>query len=64
MMRIDLLQPHILFLNNAGMTFTPVNKWIGGVELCEAKHFDVVLSGMNTCRVMSGLDGPQLIQKQ
>ncbi len=39
---IDLLKPHILFLQQRGYDITPVNNGSDAVELSEAKHFDVV----------------------
>jgi CheY-like chemotaxis protein len=39
---IDLLKPHILFLQQRGYDITPVNNGAEAVELSEAKHFDVV----------------------
>ncbi|HNR74465.1 MAG TPA: bifunctional response regulator/alkaline phosphatase family protein [Cyclobacteriaceae bacterium] len=39
---IDLLKPHILFLQQRGYDITPVNNGAEAVELCEARHFDVV----------------------
>ena len=39
---IDLLKPHILFLQQRGYDITPVNNGSEAVELSEAKHFDIV----------------------
>lgn len=39
---IDLLKPHILFLQQRGYDITPVNNGAEAVELSEARHFDVV----------------------
>jgi len=39
---IDLLKPHILFLQQRGYDITPVNNGSDAVELCESRHFDVV----------------------
>lgn len=39
---IDLLKPHILFLEQRGYDITPVNNGSDAVELSESKHFDVV----------------------
>ncbi|MBS1559775.1 MAG: bifunctional response regulator/alkaline phosphatase family protein [Bacteroidetes bacterium] len=39
---IDLLKPHILFLQQRGYDIIPVNNGLEAVELCESKHFDVV----------------------
>ncbi|PZR31190.1 MAG: two-component system response regulator [Azospira oryzae] len=39
---IDLLKPHILFLQQRGYDITPVNNGAEAIELSESKHFDVV----------------------
>lgn len=39
---IDLLKPHILFLEQRGYDITPVNNGAEAVELSEGRHFDVV----------------------
>jgi DNA-binding response OmpR family regulator len=39
---IDLLKPHILFLQQRGYDITPVNNGSDAVELAEAKHYDIV----------------------
>jgi len=39
---IDLLKPHILFLEQRGYDITPVNNGAEAVELSESRHFDVV----------------------
>ncbi|MGC4022654.1 MAG: bifunctional response regulator/alkaline phosphatase family protein [Cyclobacteriaceae bacterium] len=39
---IDLLKPHILFLQQRGYDITPVNNGAEAVELSDSKHFDVV----------------------
>lgn len=39
---IDLLKPHILFLQQRGYDITPVNNASEAVELSESRHFDVV----------------------
>ena len=39
---IDLLKPHILFLEQRGYDITPVNNGSDAVELSDEKHFDVV----------------------
>jgi CheY-like chemotaxis protein len=39
---IDLLKPHILFLQQRGYDITPVNNGVDAIELCEAKNFDVI----------------------
>jgi DNA-binding response OmpR family regulator len=39
---IDLLKPHIMFLEQRGYDITPVNNAADAVELADAKNFDVV----------------------
>jgi DNA-binding response OmpR family regulator len=39
---IDLLKPHILFLEQRGYDIVPVNNAAEAVELSEVRHFDVV----------------------
>ncbi len=39
---IDLLKPHILFLQQRGYDITPVNNGAEAIELCDSKHFDLV----------------------
>ncbi len=39
---IDLLKPHILFLEQRGYDITPVNNGSDAVELSDERHFDVV----------------------
>src|SRR6478672_9445023 len=51
---IDLLKPHILFLEQRGYDITPVNNGTDAVELCEEKNFDVVFLNKNMPD-MSGL---------
>ena len=50
---IDLLKPHILFLEQRGYDITPVNNGSEAVELCDEKHFDVVFLDEN----MPGMSG-------
>jgi CheY-like chemotaxis protein len=50
---IDLLKPHILFLEQRGYDITPVNNGTDAVELCEQQHFDAVFLDEN----MPGLSG-------
>ena len=44
---IDLLKPHILFLENKGYDVTPVNSGTDAIEKCEEEHFDVVFLDEN-----------------
>lgn len=50
---IDLLKPHILFLEQRGYDITPVNNGSEAVELSDDKHFDVVFLDEN----MPGMSG-------
>ncbi|MEJ1237612.1 bifunctional response regulator/alkaline phosphatase family protein [Chryseolinea sp. T2] len=50
---IDLLKPHILFLEQRGYDITPVNNGSEAVELTDDKHFDVVFLDEN----MPGMSG-------
>lgn len=58
---IDLLKPHILFLQQRGYDITPVNNGSDAVELCESKHFDVVFLDEHMPG-MSGLEALTLIK--
>ncbi len=50
---IDLLKPHILFLNDRGYDITPVTSGADAIEACEKTHFDVVFLDEN----MPGMTG-------
>lgn len=50
---IDLLRPHILFLENKGYEVTPVNSGSDAVEHCEKEYYDVVFLDEN----MPGMTG-------
>lgn len=39
---VDLLKPHILFLQQRGYDITSVNNGSDAIELCDNQHFDVV----------------------
>ncbi len=58
---IDLLKPHILFLEQRGYDITPVNNASEAVELSESKHFDVVFLDEHMPG-MSGLEALSLIK--
>lgn len=58
---IDLLKPHILFLENKGYHVTAVNSGSEAVELCERKNFDVVFLDENMPG-MSGLEALNFIK--
>ncbi len=50
---IDLLKPHILFLNNKGYEVTAVNSGADALDMCEQQNFDVVFLDEN----MPGMTG-------
>ncbi|MTI30961.1 PglZ domain-containing protein [Xanthovirga aplysinae] len=50
---IDLLKPHILFLEKKGYQVTPVNSGSDALEECEANYYDVVFLDEN----MPGMSG-------
>lgn len=58
---IDLLKPHILFLNQRGYDITPVNNGSDAVEQTLVRHFDVVFLDENMPG-MSGLEALTLIK--
>ncbi len=58
---IDLLKPHILFLEQRGYDITPVNNGTEAVELSETKNFDVVFLDEHMPG-MSGLEALSLIK--
>lgn len=55
---IDLLKPHILFLQQRGYDITPVNNGADAVEQSAAKHFDVVFLDEH----MPGMSGLEALQ--
>ena len=50
---IDLLKPHIMFLENKGYDITPVNSGADALEKCREENFDIVFLDEN----MPGLTG-------
>ncbi|MBX2962426.1 MAG: PglZ domain-containing protein [Cyclobacteriaceae bacterium] len=56
---IDLLKPHILFLEQRGYDITPVNNGSDAVDLCKEKPFDVVFLDEN----MPGLSGLEALDQ-
>jgi len=58
---IDLLKPHILFLEQRGYDITPVNNGAEAVELNETRSFDVVFLDEHMPG-MSGLEALSLIK--
>ncbi len=58
---IDLLKPHILFLNAKGYDITAVNSGTDAVEKCEQENFDVIFLDENMPG-MTGLEALSLIK--
>src|SRR6478609_3269832 len=58
---IDLLKPHIIFLEQRGYDITPINNGSDAGELCEVRHFDAVFLDENMPG-MSGLEALGLIK--
>lgn len=56
---IDLLKPHILFLQQRGYDITPVNNGSEAVELSGERHFDVVFLDEH----MPGMSGLEALQQ-
>jgi CheY-like chemotaxis protein len=56
---IDLLKPHILFLQQRGYDVTPVNNGSDAVELAAEKHFDIVFLDEN----MPGISGLEALSQ-
>jgi DNA-binding response OmpR family regulator len=56
---IDLLKPHILFLNNKGFEVTPVNSGADALDKVEENHYDVVFLDEN----MPGMSGLEVLSK-
>ncbi len=54
---IDLLKPHILFLEKKGYDIVAVNNGFEAVEKCERTHFDVVFLDEN----MPGMSGLEVL---
>jgi CheY-like chemotaxis protein len=50
---IDLLKPHIIFLNNKGYDVTKVTNGVDAIEAARSQHFDVIFLDEN----MPGLSG-------
>jgi CheY-like chemotaxis protein len=61
---IDLLTPHILFLDKKGYKVTPVNSGSDAIDKCEAESFDVVfldenmpgMTGLETLNIIKSMD--------
>lgn len=58
---IDLLKPHILFLEQRGYDITPVNNASDAVEMTDTQHFDVVFLDEHMPG-MSGLEALSIIK--
>ncbi|HRI80126.1 MAG TPA: bifunctional response regulator/alkaline phosphatase family protein [Cyclobacteriaceae bacterium] len=58
---IDLLKPHILFLQQRGYDITPINNGAEAVELSESRNYDVVFLDEHMPG-MSGLEALNLIK--
>lgn len=56
---IDLLKPHILFLNQRGYDITPVTSGPDAIEECEQNYFDVIFLDEN----MPGMTGLETLGK-
>ncbi|MCA6073872.1 bifunctional response regulator/alkaline phosphatase family protein [Fulvivirga sedimenti] len=56
---IDLLKPHILFLENKGYDITPVNSGTDAIEKCEETNYDVVFLDEN----MPGMSGLEALNQ-
>ncbi|MFW5760024.1 MAG: PglZ domain-containing protein [Cyclobacteriaceae bacterium] len=54
---IDLLKPHILFLEQRGYSITPVNNGQDAIEEVEKQHFDIVFLDEN----MPGMSGLEVL---
>ncbi len=60
---IELLKPHILFLESKGYNVTPVNSGVDAVERCAEEYFDVVFLDENMPGI-SGLEALSRIKEQ
>ena len=56
---IDLLKPHIIFLEQKGYNLTTVNNGRDAIDLVREKFFDIVFLDEN----MPGLSGLQVLQE-
>ncbi|PWJ44137.1 T9SS response regulator signal transducer PorX [Sediminitomix flava] len=55
---IDLLKPHILFLEQKGCSITPVNSGGDAVDLCQSTFFDLIFLDEN----MPGMTGLETLE--
>ena len=44
---IELLKPHILFLENKGYDVTPVNSGNDAIEKCQENNYDIIFLDEN-----------------
>ena len=56
---IDMLKPHILYLENKGYQVTPVNTGEDAINFCDDQNVDLVLLD----EMMTGLDGLTTLKK-
>lgn len=56
---IDLLKPHIVFLNNKGFAVDKVTSGVDAIEACKAKEYDIVFLDEN----MPGISGLEALAK-
>ena len=56
---IDMLKPHILYLENKGYQVTPVNTGEDAIRFCDEQNVDLVLLD----EMMTGLDGLTTLKK-
>ncbi len=56
---IDLLKPHIMFLDKKGYDVTPVNSGADAIDMCDKQNFDVVFLDEN----MPGMSGLQTLNQ-
>lgn len=54
---IELLKPHIIFLNAKGYEVTPVNNGLDAIDACKDNHFDIVFLDEN----MPGMSGLEVL---
>ena len=60
---VDLLKPHIVFLENKGYTVTPVNNVNEALEMIEKEKFDLTLLDENMPGI-SGLEAIPMIKEK
>ena len=55
---IDLLRPHIMFLNQKGYDLTTVTNGLDALEACEKEKYDLIILDEN----MPGLSGLEIFR--